>query len=943
MATDTVLITHVTGKAWMRNADGQLIALHEGMRVPVDAHILTDGGASVTLQATGVPPVIVGQNTDMLVSDDLAAAQPQPADNAVTPPADPVADQVLAALDAGQDPFAVLDPTAAVLTGGGGGGASFTRLSSIVETVTPLALAYPRPGLETPEFVQLGGVAPAPDGAAPAPVPAGPTIDVPDTNDQPGGDGQPPVAVPGNFSIVESNTGVGVEGTFSFTAAGGLRELVFNFFGETGTPGGSAAPSASPPLPVTLAQLLASSGTPIQIDTDRGLLVITGYNPTTGEVSYRYTSDGAQDHRQGDGESVLDSIGITVVDDQGRTVSSDLVANITDTVPVANPDANAIGEDDNSVTGNVLAATGASAGDVADTQGADGAKVTGVQEPGAAGSSAVADSGATVFHGQYGDLTIDAQGQYTYTLAAEGDPRYLALQGLAEGQQVDEVFKYTLTDGDDDQSSADLTITVTGADDGVTVEVPPTETGNPVHGTTTDNTVFESGLADGSAPNVADLTAAGSFTVQALDGLHASEAVTLGYTDAGGNAATLVLSKAALEALGTTHQTVTTQYGTMELTGYSQAADGTITVNYSYTLVNAPKVDGASTTDGFTVVAKDVDGDVNLGQALNIRIVDDAPVAADDANAIGEDGTSVTGNVLGATGATAGDVADTQGADGARVSEVHSDADAVVKEIAVDGSAVVNGTYGDLTIHADGSYTYTLATEGDSRYPALQALSDGAAAQDVFTYLLTDGDGDNSNPATLTINITGANDVPTIGQPTVGNGGDGLVYEAGLANGSDHSEPTQSGGTFAVGDPDTGDTVTVSLEGPAGVTSDGKPVVWTWDATTHTLTGTADGAPVMTIVLIPPAGGTTGDYGYQINLLAPVEHGAEGSSTDGSINFDVTIKAKDSSGSEASPQNLHVTIVDDVPTISVDTAATGAYGSVVTGSVAMAFGADGEK
>src|SRR5690606_24731556 len=137
---------------------------HEGMRVPVNAHIMTDEGASVTLQATGVPPVIVGQNTDMLVTEDLAAAQPQPADNAVTPPADNVADQILAALDAGQDPFAILDPTAAVLTGGGGGGDSFTRLASITETTTPLALAYPRPGVETPEFVQLGGVAAGDDG-----------------------------------------------------------------------------------------------------------------------------------------------------------------------------------------------------------------------------------------------------------------------------------------------------------------------------------------------------------------------------------------------------------------------------------------------------------------------------------------------------------------------------------------------------------------------------------------------------------------------------------------------------------------------------------------------------------------------------------------------------------------------------------------------------------
>ena len=102
----------------MRMADGTEVALHDGMRVPVDARILTDKGASIILQADGVPAVILGQNTDMLVTSELAQAHPVPADHAVAAPADPVATQVLAALDAGQDPFSVLDPTAAVLTGG---------------------------------------------------------------------------------------------------------------------------------------------------------------------------------------------------------------------------------------------------------------------------------------------------------------------------------------------------------------------------------------------------------------------------------------------------------------------------------------------------------------------------------------------------------------------------------------------------------------------------------------------------------------------------------------------------------------------------------------------------------------------------------------------------------------------------------------------------------
>ncbi|MFC4297053.1 retention module-containing protein [Castellaniella hirudinis] len=157
MATDTIQILHVTGKAWMRTSDGTLIALREGMRVPVDARILTDEGASIILQADGIPAVILGQNTDMLVTADLAQADPVPVDHAVAAPADAVAAQVLAALDAGQDPFAVLDPTAAVLTGGGGGGSSVARLTSLIEPVTPLDLAYPRPGVDTPEFTLLGG------------------------------------------------------------------------------------------------------------------------------------------------------------------------------------------------------------------------------------------------------------------------------------------------------------------------------------------------------------------------------------------------------------------------------------------------------------------------------------------------------------------------------------------------------------------------------------------------------------------------------------------------------------------------------------------------------------------------------------------------------------------------------------------------------------------
>src|SRR5690606_22532955 len=83
------------------------------MRVPVNAHIMTDAGASVTPRAARVPPATVGQNTDTPVAEYPAAAQPQPADYAVTPRAAPDVDPRTAGLDAGHGPLACPDSTAA--------------------------------------------------------------------------------------------------------------------------------------------------------------------------------------------------------------------------------------------------------------------------------------------------------------------------------------------------------------------------------------------------------------------------------------------------------------------------------------------------------------------------------------------------------------------------------------------------------------------------------------------------------------------------------------------------------------------------------------------------------------------------------------------------------------------------------------------------------------
>ena len=64
----------------------------------------------------------------------------------------------------------------------------------------------------------------------------------------------------------------------------------------------------------------------------------------------------------------------------------------------------------------------------------------------------------------------------------------------------------------------------------------------------------------------------------------------------------------------------------------------------------------------------------------------------------------------------------------------------------------VTGTYGTLTIGADGSYSYAATTD------AAAALDSGESATDVFVYTLSDGT--EITTANLTITVLGANAAP---------------------------------------------------------------------------------------------------------------------------------------------------------------------------------------
>jgi VCBS repeat-containing protein len=383
-------------------------------------------------------------------------------------------------------------------------------------------------------------------------------------------------------------------------------------------------------------------------------------------------------------------------------------------------------------------------------------------------SGSTTSANGTEIVGQYGTLKIGADGSYTYAV----DNTNLTVQGLASGETLKDEFTYTLSDGlATDQAT--LSVTINGVDDPVSVTVPSSTVQTSPDGNVTDQVVFESGLAGGSNPHTADTKVDASFTLVALDGLDASAAIVIGYIDASGNPASLTLTKAEVEALDSTNKSIATQYGILVFDGYERGSDGTISIDYTYTLTSAPPVGGDSTNDSFTFTAKDGDGDTDA-KVLNIKIVDDVPKAVVDTSAV------KAGETLTATAVDGVLKNDKSGADGwvtggAVVGVVKGGVGTSASGINTD----IAGDYGTLKLQADGSYTYIA-----------NAAAPGAAptTSDVFTYTVRDADGDETT-STLTITIqnnrqpvamddsrTTPEDTPLSGN-VIGSGGTGDVAD----------------------------------------------------------------------------------------------------------------------------------------------------------------------
>ncbi len=421
------------------------------------------------------------------------------------------------------------------------------------------------------------------------------------------------------------------------------------------------------------------------------------------------------------GQTVTDTFTYTIQDSGGALSSTQIFvtvrgANDAPVPAIDNVDALEAGGVANATagtnpTGNVL--TNDIDVDGGDTKTVLGV-VTGVQ------ASASGNVGSSVV-GSYGAVTIASDGSYSYVV----DNTNATVQALrTSGDTLNDVFTYTMTDTLGLTSTAQVSVTIHGANDAPTAS--------------DDSAVAieAGGVANGTVGS----NGSGNVLLNDVD------------IDAGDTKAVSgVVSGAAASASGSVGASVLGQYGSVTI-----ASDGSYAyvVDNSHAAVQSLRTSAQTLSEVFTYTMQDTGGLTSTATlTITIEGQNDAPLAVSNtASALeagsianGISGTDPTGNVL--SNDTDVDSGDTKTVSGVAAGVVGSASGNV-------GSAVA-GNYGSIVINANGIYNYTV----DNNNATVEALNDGQSLTDTFTYTMIDAAGASST-TTIVITIDGADDLP---------------------------------------------------------------------------------------------------------------------------------------------------------------------------------------
>ncbi|GAB1053247.1 MAG: hypothetical protein Sw1PiTSB_37130 [Shewanella algae] len=457
-------------------------------------------------------------------------------------------------------------------------------------------------------------------------------------------------------------------------------------------------------------------------------------------------------------------------------------------------------------------------------------------------------------------------------------------------------------------------------------------------------------LSNGASITIAAGQTSGTVTVDAPsdDVFVDAETLTVGIDSAqGGNFENLDTSDTASTLVNDTTDTVFAQ---ISVDKTSVAEGGEIT--YTVTLVDAngnpvTLPSGASVTLALdwsgTASAADVDnlppsvtitGDSQ--QSFTVNTINDGVYENSENLSVAISGVTDVDNSLEQLEIGSNNSADTTILDAQ---------DAPVVGIVADQSSVTEGETAAFTVSIDQvadedvvvNFTYSGVAEDGSDFTGVASVTIPAGSTSVPLDISTINDGiyEGAEDFTVTINsVSGADATisPTESSadttildaqnpPSIGNITNVAVSEEGLTDGApddvgdtDTTDAVIANGTIELQDPDN-DELEVTLSGPSGITSGGVDVTWSWDASTQTLTGSAGSTVVMTISLTAPAGNSSGTWGYEVTLHAPLDHPV--ANVEDVLNLNFGIDVADGSGATDS-SSFQVTVEDDSPVVDVE-------------------------
>ena len=267
---------------------------------------------------------------------------------------------------------------------------------------------------------------------------------------------------------------------------------------------------------------------------------------------------------------------------------------------------------------------------------------------------------------------------------------------------------------------------------------------------------------------------------------------------------------------GTVGQALTGTYGDLTLN-----ADGSYTYVANHADTDALD-SGDVVTDSFNYTVSDGTATDTAVITITVIGVNDAPTAQNDVGVIVANGTLTVANgsngsndgSINTTGEHSGDVihttssshkdSDIDASDSLSITQIKKDGgsnSSVAEGSTYNGSNAtagtsVTGTYGTLTIGADGSYTYV------ADQAAAEPLDTGESGTDVFIYTLFDGTA--TTTATLTITVLGDNNAPVARDDV------GVIVEDGTLTVSDGGNAVISGDSYDATGENSGDVIHTS-------------------------------------------------------------------------------------------------------------------------------------